>query len=69
MKEEAGLYLEVSFLIQKVIFSFTERIYIYINTHRYIPLYSQALFTKRKAEKKKQHSSKQRAFLVHKLYS
>ena len=42
---------------------------IYINTHRYIPLYSQAPFTKRKAEKKKQHSSKQRAFLVHKLYS
>lgn len=48
---------------------YRKNIYIYINTHRYIPLYSQALFTKRKAEKKKQHSSKQRAFLVHKLYS
>lgn len=35
------------------ILSFTKRIYIYINTHRHTPLYSQAPFTNKKAQKKK----------------
>lgn len=48
MKEEAGLYLEALFLIQKV-FYLLQKGYIYINTHRHTPLYSQAPFTNKKA--------------------